>query len=676
MSYKKHWRIVLAVLLVGLLAFGTTVVGLGANDRVGPINSPSDIDTGPGANEPSPTQIENYLKSYYDDPDFELPCDLQMSKYDYGEPGQLVGGNGGIFEDGAFKVNVEFSDYTGGEGEDANYLSVKFFNANKTIYAFAIKYGGGTDTYYYPSGTTADGPLTVPGQQAISHITFYWCEPKVTGCLEVNKEFFFDDAVGYNFDVDEITVRIVGPSYPAPGSTFTIDIDEDGVGSRTWCDLIPGLYVVTEEGLGAEWEVVVDPETGANVAANQTAVVDIENTYFPPDDPKLTIAKEFEDRAGDAGKNFTVNISGGKFGDDGQDFTFSVNNPRVLGPADNLEFDVEYTITEKINTDYDFVGFKVNDGALNNNNSITIELNQEDNKITVTVVNKLEEEKTGAMRIQKSIQNALADDQAVDFTARLVGPDIDEDVTFSGNSPFMIDGLKMGTYTVSEINVPGGFTRVSPEVETVTITEDNIDTIQVVTITNRRRDDPPPNGNGVRGSLQIQKVVQNGQAGDNDRMFEARLEGPAGFTSRVVKFSANDSYRHFDLPFGEYTITEINIPEGYTLVSGSPQTVTLADREGERSAVVTITNRYEPEPVPEPEPPIVIIEEPPVPPAVEPPVVEEPEPEIVEEPEVIIEVPVEPELPRTGGMTTLMSGLGALMAGAGALLLQRKRKIK
>jgi NAD(P)H-flavin reductase len=119
---------------------------------------------------------------------------------------------------------------------------------------------------------TGDG-VVVANETAVIDITNTY----ETGCLEVNKEFIFGEVVGYDFDVEEITIKIIGPSYPDPGESFTIDIDEYGVGSREFCDLIPGTYIVTEESLGAEWDVEI---TGDGVVvANETAVVNITNTY-------------------------------------------------------------------------------------------------------------------------------------------------------------------------------------------------------------------------------------------------------------------------------------------------------------------------------------------------------------------------------------------------------------
>jgi hypothetical protein len=101
-----------------------------------------------------------------------------------------------------------------------------------------------------------------------------------TGCLEINKEFVFGDIEGFDFDITEITVKIVGPSFPAPGETFTINIGEDGTGSRTWCKLIPGNYTVTEESVGPEWMVVISGDGEVTVEAMCKAVVDITNTYI------------------------------------------------------------------------------------------------------------------------------------------------------------------------------------------------------------------------------------------------------------------------------------------------------------------------------------------------------------------------------------------------------------
>jgi len=100
-------------------------------------------------------------------------------------------------------------------------------------------------------------------------------------------------------------------------------------------------------------------------------------------DPKLTIKKILLDQngneVGSSAEEFTVTIAGGKF-EGGQDFTFSVDEPKVLGPDDDLEFGEEYTVTEQEHVDYPFVDIA----------PTTITLTEEDNDITVTVVNEEE----------------------------------------------------------------------------------------------------------------------------------------------------------------------------------------------------------------------------------------------------------------------------------------------
>ncbi|MFO7942450.1 MAG: hypothetical protein R6U92_07410, partial [Bacillota bacterium] len=175
----------LALILTLALVLGTSFTALGVVNREGPI---TDWD-----NDPSSGELEKWLE----DNDESVPCELKKAKYDAGKPEGSDDNDqdpldDGWFEDedGDFKVKVEFSD----EKDDVDeYLSVSFSDANMPVYFFTVKYGsgasgGGADTYFYPDGTRADGEITVVGQQAISHITFYYCVPDCEDCLEITKE--------------------------------------------------------------------------------------------------------------------------------------------------------------------------------------------------------------------------------------------------------------------------------------------------------------------------------------------------------------------------------------------------------------------------------------------------------------------------------------------------------
>ena len=522
-------------------------------------------------------------------------------------------------------------------------------------------------------------PSTVmPNNESVQLITVTNRETKPdTGSITVVKVL-----EGNNLEETDrsvlFTVLVKGNGLPDDGKEVKFSVNNAGSLSGL---TLGEVYSIEEAGHEDFTFVSISTNAVTLTEEEQTVTITVTNRKEEPPTGSIRLEKVVQDAAGitlhlQPNVGFFINVSNNLPSDhaDYYNKTFTVVPSQEPVLVNELPLGYTYTITEvDIPAGYELVDI---DPATVTPGDDTVKL--------VTVTNK---EKTGAMRIQKSLQNALPGDEDVEFTARLVGPGIDEVITFSVSKPYVLDGLKMGNYTVSEINVPDGFTLVSQEEETVNITAENIDTIQVVTITNSR----PTNGNGddpVRGSLTVRKAFVGDvspDAADNAKTFTINVTGPRNFYNQ--RFSVNASWFWSGLPLGEYTIEEIDVPEGYVLVSEA-QTVTLTETQPHQA--VTVENRIEPEPEPGPEPtaPVVIIEEPELPavelpvveepelPAVEPPVVEEPEPVIVEEPEMIIEVPVAPELPRTGGMNTLLSGFGTLLAGAGALLLQRKRKLK
>ena len=424
----------------------------------------------------------------------------------------------------------------------------------------------------------------------------------------------------------------------------------------------------------------------------------------PPDDPQpqLTIEKELLDEDGteitDSDVEFTVTVTGGE-GDfeTGKDVDFSVNNPAVLGPADGLEFDVEYTVEEVEHPDYDFMSIDPDE---------PFTLSTEDNEVTVTVVNQVPEEDP---QPQLTIEKELLDedgteitDSDVEFTVTITGGEFGEgeDFNFSVNDPKVLgpdDDLEFDVvYTITEntggnydfegFKVDGGELDTDSSIE-ITLLEDEYNDITVTVVNSY---DPPDNGNGEReqfGSLTVEKEILNSEAGDNELTFEALVEGPADFGSEVVEFSVENPSRLTGLPFGNYTVTEQDTNDEFIIVEGSGE-VNLSSTGQFR--VVTLVNQRpddedEPEIVVTPEPtetPPVVVDEPeveiitPEEPAVEPEeeiIVEREEPAVEPEEEVIV-VAEERELPRTGGFEFLFMGIGGALAGAGAFLKLRGRK--
>jgi len=94
------------------------------------------------------------------------------------------------------------------------------------------------------------------------------------------------------------------------------------------------------------------------------------------------------------------------------------------------------------------------------------------------------------------------------------------------------------------------------------------------------------------GSITIQKVLQDGDdtIADSDVEFTVNVSNGDGFSEEVT-FSVNNPVTLDELELGTYNIEEIDIPDGYELVSISPDEVTLSEEN--LSVTVTVTNMVE-----------------------------------------------------------------------------------
>ncbi len=109
------------------------------------------------------------------------------------------------------------------------------------------------------------------------------------GSLTVDKVVTGDTG---DMELPDFEITVTGPEGFTATRTF-----EDGE-SYTWEDLLPGEYTVTEENLGADWDVVV-AESPVEVEADETAAVTVTNTFEEDDptpivDPDIEIALEKE----------------------------------------------------------------------------------------------------------------------------------------------------------------------------------------------------------------------------------------------------------------------------------------------------------------------------------------------------------------------------------------------
>lgn len=153
-------------------------------------------------------------------------------------------------------------------------------------------------------------------------------------------------------------------------------------------------------------------------------------------------------------------------------------------------------------------------------------------------------------------------------TFDVTGP-IEFTIEVAAGDVWTSDWLPLGEYTVTERDAPAGHT-IAPN--PVVIDEDG-ETV-TVTATNPYRDH--------HAKLAIQKVVTGPMTPDH--RFTIRASGPVDFT---IQINAGDTWTSGWLPLGEYTITEDDPLEGYTIV---PNPVVL-DEDG-ATVTVVVTNPW------------------------------------------------------------------------------------
>lgn len=219
----------------------------------------------------------------------------------------------------------------------------------------------------------------------------------------------------------------------------------------------------------------------------------------------------------------------------------------------------------------------------------------------VTVINtKLDEveDPTGSITIIKELYDydeTLIEEDQTEFTVQVTGPNgYDETFTFSVDELVLIEDLELGEYTITEINIPEGYTfeYMDPSDGILELTVQNLEA--EITITNMVEFDASPTG-----SITINKGLYNYDESiieEDETEFTVQITGPNGY-DETFTFSVNSSTTIEDLELGEYTITEIDIPEGYTFEYMDPSDgiVNLNIEELEQEVTIYNMVKYEEE---------------------------------------------------------------------------------
>ena len=159
--------------------------------------------------------------------------------------------------------------------------------------------GGNTKVFNYPDHLKKTWTNLIPGDYTIteadagtmwtetvpaSAVTVSACgtakatvtNTYVPGSLEVTKSVVLGSVVGTPA-IPDFSITIKGPSYPG-GDTKVFKYPDKL--TKTWTNLIPGDYTITEAGAGTSWTETV-PAGPVTVAAGGTAKAAVTNTYVP-----------------------------------------------------------------------------------------------------------------------------------------------------------------------------------------------------------------------------------------------------------------------------------------------------------------------------------------------------------------------------------------------------------
>ena len=272
--YKKHWRLALVVMIVGLLAFGTAMTVFG-NSCNGPLVDPTPF-YGPG-------QSGN--------PDFYDVLGVDELEEGFYEA-RVEFGSGSFHEGfviiGGHKIFYEVSDpYVKFWTEDdaaVIYAVIVKGGRNANLYDYADVYEGdrnGGTTLGYPVNADCNlqSPLQGNNVPGVSHIDFL-VGPLPTGCLEVEKVWAGPyDAAELP---DYVTVKVYNDAAKTDDDLVdTLTLNDANDWTDKVCDLPTGTYWVEEIDAPADFTTSYSA-TYIAVVADETAEITITNTYIPP----------------------------------------------------------------------------------------------------------------------------------------------------------------------------------------------------------------------------------------------------------------------------------------------------------------------------------------------------------------------------------------------------------
>jgi hypothetical protein len=564
---------------------------------------------------------------------------------------------------------------------DGTFFSWEFESTTHAVSAVLVKGGPNYHEYDYSgTGYSSDGNLASPRNPggniaAISHLCFNFEEreqPDDPGSLKIIKKV---EGLKKWDKGPDFEITITGPSYPN-GNTKTFSRWNDLV--KTWDNLIPGEYTITEGDLDPGW--TTSGLGKVTVVSGETVVKIITNTYKKPTPGSLKVNKVVKGLGKwEKGPKFYITITGPSY-PNGNTKEFS-RWWDLEKTWDNL-IPGEYTITE------------ANPGPGWNAEGlgmVTVVPGKRPTTVTVTNTFTKPDPEKGNIQVSKVVEGIPDDpdfevpDFEITITGKSEGASYPDGNTVTLSYPDSLEytwqNLEPGDYEITEGDLGVHWDAAFDPEGLITVVKGGT---CLVTVTNTYDYKEP------EGDLEITKVVRRG---NRDIVWEFYLEIDG--EPYVGEYTVGDDIRETDdgtleLKHGETAVIKgLDVGTKYSVEEESYRgyTTRSTNEEGtidEDGVVVTFYNsrsgggggggsstdrdredddddRDEEEEIivpelPDPEAPIVV----------EPPVV--PDPVVVpEEPQVMAPVKA-PAMPKTGGYPLAMASLGTMLLGLGVYL--------
>ena len=253
MRYKKRWRIGLIVLIVGLLAFGTAIVGFSAS--VDPIIDPPGMRA--GGNEPP---IDDCVEYKVDSDDLVGVTDGETVRY-YFKDLTITG-----------DINVKDTDYV----DITFYVSeddIMSFDWQSTVAIGHVFVKGGPGGYLFSYDPPVYQDTNLFCATGISHITFYICEPE-TAELDITATLDLVWTRDIEWDIEKSVIPAKWDLFKGDSgqSKYTVEVTktkDDEVSTLAWEVCVENLGPAEAESVLLTVDLYKDGEVLQNLLTNE-----------------------------------------------------------------------------------------------------------------------------------------------------------------------------------------------------------------------------------------------------------------------------------------------------------------------------------------------------------------------------------------------------------------------